>query len=320
MGGRQIHHLSTPSKTAAPTLAEQLYAIDLRRWYLENQATFPVPQHAPKAPTSMITASNASKAEPPGRAGAPPVPSAGPSPFKDKFALIRDVSHAQYCDLVGEVLKIHPSTGGGLEIYITDYTENRLLWHYETPEEKAETSGELRDGDAYGYLDQEKKNEWGGPYGRYTLQILLWAPHAYWTQANVRVGDFVFVRNVRIKFNQYTSGVLKLEGVLHEDRQRPHQVDVRTLRSDDRRVERLKERKSIYYAKRERELWKAPGELSDKAQQSSKGRAKRNKRKKQQALPEQSKRALSNEPTVTRNVNEHGTWNTIVTMPESSHD
>jgi len=307
-GRQQIQHSSSLAATSiAPTVAEQLHIIDLRQWYLENLAMFSVPQNAPRAPLAMTVAPTASKAAPSKRGGAPNDSSADPGSFRDRFALIKDISDHQFYDLVGEVLKTHPSSFGTLEVYITDYTETKLLWHYETPQERAETSGGLRDGDTYGYLGQAKK-EWTGPYGQLTLQIKMWPPHAYWTQTNIKVGDCIFIKNVHIKYNVSTSTKPKLEGALHEDRQRPDQVDVRRVRSNDPRVEQLMRRKREYCARMEDTL-KATDDAHEPEKLSKGQRARRNKRKKHHdhSEREQLGKDLHVESTVAYKSNQHST-------------
>ena len=159
--------------------------------------------------------------------------SAGSGP-KLKFSLIKDVSIASYYDIVGQVVKLYPDDIK-TELYITDYTSNGLLYNYEWG--RGADEGAAREGDAYGYAPKATKNNWQGPFGRLTLSVTLWTPHSSWTQANVKEGDFVFLRNVHIKYSRDS----KIEGVLHTDRQWPERVDVSVLDSKESADDRVKD-------------------------------------------------------------------------------
>ncbi|EKG15636.1 Telomere end binding protein [Macrophomina phaseolina MS6] len=138
-----------------------------------------------------------------------------------KFRLIKDVGPDQFVDLVVEVVKMYPS---GQEIYVTDYTENSLLYRYSYPDENLELDVE-REGDAYGYIGSFSTRQWPGPFGQMTLQVKLWDPHASLVFKKVKEGDFIELKNVHIKMDR--SGV-KIEGALHQDRDYPEKISVYT--------------------------------------------------------------------------------------------
>ena len=166
---------------------------------------------------------------------------AGPA-WKDKFALIRDIGCDSFHDLVGQVIKIYPHNDR-VELYVTDYTSNNLLWNYEWGEDDVDGSG--REGDAYNYVPRASTNKkWPGPFGKMTLTVTLWPPHAYFSRQNVKEGDYVHLRNVRIKFSRDS----KLEGVLHSDQRYPDRIDVTILKNNenDDRVKDLLRRKREY--------------------------------------------------------------------------
>ncbi|OCL03931.1 hypothetical protein AOQ84DRAFT_226728 [Glonium stellatum] len=224
-GRRQLlSHQASPQGCRPPTLAEQLYAIALHA--LEPPGASPLfPSSYPSASASTTRASQASKA----------------IPFikNNKFALIKDIGPKQYVDLVGEVVKFYPGMGE-IDIYITDYTENRLLYLYQTPEELSKGDG--RDGDVYNYTSNQPMKKWQGPFGQMTLPVRLWYPHSDWARGNIQEGDFVFLRNVHMKYSQNE----KLEGALHQDLKFPDQVDVRKLAANDGRIGEIKKRKADY--------------------------------------------------------------------------
>ena len=129
---------------------------------------------------------------------------------------------------------------GEIDIYITDYTENSLLYLYHSPEQLSKEDG--RDGDVYNYTSNQPKKQWQGPFGQMTLPVRLWYPHSDWARGNIQEGDFVFLRNVHIKYSQNE----KLEGALHQDLKFPDQVDVRKLAASDQRINKIKKRKADY--------------------------------------------------------------------------
>lgn len=146
---------------------------------------------------------------------------------RDKFALVKDVQDRMFCDLVGQVVKIYPSNGV-VELYITDYTSNSLLFNY-----------------AWGHGDDETSTlpKWRGPLGKHTLTVSLFPPHSYYAQGNVKEDQYVFLRNTRIKYSQDS----KLEGSLHTDSRNPDRVDITIIRdTNDDRVKDLLRRKLEY--------------------------------------------------------------------------
>ncbi|KAL8728931.1 MAG: hypothetical protein Q9181_005163 [Wetmoreana brouardii] len=148
---------------------------------------------------------------------------------KDKLALVKDVQVDTFYDLVGQVVKLYPSNGV-VELYITDYTANSLLFNY-----------------VWGDDDMDSANrKWPGPYGKMTLTVSLFAPHSYYAQNNLQENHIVFLRNTRIRWSR--DG--KMEGSLHTDRLYPDRVDVTILQDHcDDRVKDLLRRKLEYTKK-----------------------------------------------------------------------
>lgn len=164
---------------------------------------------------------------------------------QEKFSMIKDVTIDRYHDLVGQVVKIYPANGN-VELYITDYTSNSFLYNYEWGIPSAEDA-DPREGDEFGHIPRNSAGrKWPGPFGRYTLTVTLWPAHCYFAQANVKEGDFVYLRNVHIKHSK--DG--KVEGSLHTDQKYPEKVDITKL--DDHRDERVKNvlRRKLEYSQR----------------------------------------------------------------------
>lgn len=163
---------------------------------------------------------------------------------RDKFSLIKDVNVDTFYNLVGQVVRLYP-TNDRVELYITDYTWNSLLWNNPEPDDE---SGSGQEGDEYNYTGSNSaKKKKKGPYGKMTLTVTLWGNNAYFCQQNIKEDDFVHLRNVRIKYSKDA----KVEGALHSDRRYPDRIDVTLLKNneDDDRVKDVLLRKRDYWKK-----------------------------------------------------------------------
>lgn len=128
----------------------------------------------------------------------------------DRLALIKDLDYGKFYDVRAQVVNIYYNNFGTVDLKVTDYTENDQLFRYVDP-----------DDEDYGF----QRMDWKGPYGQYTINVLLYGNNAVFARENLAVGDYVFLKNMRTKM----SPANKLEGVLHEDKIRPEQVDIRKL-------------------------------------------------------------------------------------------
>lgn len=210
----------------APTPSEMHYAICLCN--SRDRSTFTTPSSLPTASAVTPTSCNA--------------PS--PTPFKDKFSLLKDMHVDAFYNLVGQVVRLYPSNGR-VELYVTDYTRNCLVWDYPEPDDG---NGFGREGDEYNYTARCSGNKkWNGPYGKMTLTVTLWGDNAYFVQQNIKEDDFVHLRNVHIKYSKDA----KAEGALHTDRRYPDRIDVTILKNidDDDRVKDVLRRKRDYWKK-----------------------------------------------------------------------
>lgn len=158
---------------------------------------------------------------------------------RDKFSLIKDLHVENYYNIVGQVIKTYSNTGP-LEMYVTDYTSNRLLFLYEWDKEDKEN-------EPGGYSSSlTKSKKWPGPFGQMTLMVALWPPHSDFAEYNVKAGDFVLMQNVHIKHNMNSN----MEGAMHTDRYYTNKVQISVFK--DRSDERVKEvlRRKREYAER----------------------------------------------------------------------
>jgi len=193
-----------------------------------------------------------------------------------KFSLIKDMAPNKFCDMVVEVIKIFSAQGGGfVELYLSDYTENRMLYDYPTPEEVASEGG--ADGDPHSYLRTNKK-DWPGPWGQRVLKMEVQYPHAGFVHKSVKEGDYVHIRNARAKLGQSN----KLEGNLWADSRWPDRIDISLCKpSKSVECEALVERR--------RQYWDARPSNADldgttaANRNREKNRAKKEKRKLKQA-------------------------------------
>ena len=211
------------ARSPVPTHLEMHYAISLCN--SRDRSTFTAPSSSPAG--SAITAA--------------------PSTVqgREKFSLVKDVKIDTFYNLVGQVVRLYPNNGN-VELYITDYTGNTLLFYYPEPDVD---DGSGREGDKYNYTASSSANrKWNGPYGKMTLTVTLWGGNnAYFCQQHVKENDFVHLRNVRIKWSKDA----KVEGTLFPDRRHPDRVDVTVLKNneDEDRVKDVLRRKRDYWNK-----------------------------------------------------------------------
>lgn len=151
---------------------------------------------------------------------------------RDKFSLIKDLKADTYYDLTGQVVKMYPGNGI-VEIYVSDYTSNQLLFDYKVG------NGTDRDNSLY-------DRKWPGPFGKHTMTVTLWPPHSDFAQNSVEENDLVSLRNVHIKWSK--GG--KLEGVIHTDRMNTDRLGISvindTQKENDAKVKDLLRRKLEY--------------------------------------------------------------------------
>lgn len=134
---------------------------------------------------------------------------------KNKFALLQDVKSGGFYDILGEVVRIYDEMSDYATIHLSDYTENVSFYNYAWGEGQAPDG---REGDPHNYIKSRPKAtkaEWLGPYGKRTIQLTLWDGHAYFVKDNVKVGNWLLLRNLQVKYGR-SGGYL--EGFLRGDR------------------------------------------------------------------------------------------------------
>lgn len=154
---------------------------------------------------------------------------------KDKFTLLQNVEIRKFADLIVQVVKEPYDLGDMMTLWVSDYTENSDFFH-KTNSDADWIDGEpIRDGDAYGYTNKWSKSKssmagdkkWLGPYGKRSIQLTCWEPHAGFIRSHVQVRDWLHLRNVEIGHgkNSHTN----IEGFLRTSRVHPDKLYVRVL-------------------------------------------------------------------------------------------
>ncbi|KAL1861494.1 hypothetical protein VTK73DRAFT_7068 [Phialemonium thermophilum] len=157
---------------------------------------------------------------------------------KDKFALLQDVRDGKFHDLVVQVVRDPFDLGDKITLYVSDYTENSSFFNYTW-----EGVRDLDLGESHGYGSQgptSSGKQWIGPYGKKAMQVTCYEPHASYIRSEVKVGSWIELQNVQMKFGR--NGAY-LEGYLREDQNaRSHRIRVRAfdISDEDNKDPRLK--------------------------------------------------------------------------------
>ncbi|GAB1314037.1 Protection of telomeres protein 1 [Madurella fahalii] len=135
---------------------------------------------------------------------------------KEKFSELKDVRDGKFYDLIVQVVREPYDAGwGSLTLYVSDYTANPNFFHKTWDGLEGPGSG---GGDPFGYTSHDAsalKKDWTGPYGKMSIQITCYEPHASIIRSEVTSGSWVQLRNVQIKYGR--DGQF-LEGFMREDR------------------------------------------------------------------------------------------------------
>ncbi|TVY33606.1 Protection of telomeres protein [Lachnellula occidentalis] len=161
------------------------------------------------------------------------------SNVKDKFSLLQDVQSGRFYNILGKVIKVYDNPRQGMSVYLSDYTQNDNFYNFEW--------NKISDGgDEYGYKKKKPQREpdkvWPGPYGKMTIQLTLYDAQAEYVREQVKIGQWVLMKNVQIKFGNMGGC---LEGVLRGDRDKAEEsvkVEIVEQSEDQDQVDpRLKE-------------------------------------------------------------------------------
>ncbi|SPQ22028.1 e42c71ff-b66e-4a2f-9b96-fda8cc3d8f9f [Thermothielavioides terrestris] len=153
---------------------------------------------------------------------------------KSKFSLLKDVQEGGFYDLVVQVAT-DPYVGLDMtSLYVSDYTENP---HFYPHAWQGLSDSTLGGGDPYGYgyaspSTPPSNKQWVGPYGKMTIQLTCFEPHATVIRDEVRAGQWIALRNVQVKYGRdgrYLEGFLRGESNDAD----PTRVNVHVLETHD---------------------------------------------------------------------------------------
>ncbi|KAJ3567378.1 hypothetical protein NPX13_g6788 [Xylaria arbuscula] len=135
---------------------------------------------------------------------------------KDKFCELNKISDGKFYDVIVNVVKAPFDDMGKTTLWVSDYTENDTFHKYSW------------DGQ---HTDIHTTTKWAGPFGRRSMQVTCFEPHASQVKTEVQLGQWIRIRNLRIKYGR---NGLNLEGVLHEDREfKRNQIEILKLDGKD---------------------------------------------------------------------------------------
>ncbi|KAF3385062.1 Protection of telomeres protein 1 [Penicillium rolfsii] len=183
--------------------------------------------------------------------------------------LIQDVRPGPFIQIMGQVVRMSTHDSEKCMMHLTDYTSNESL-----ADIRKDGEDEMgTEGDAYDYLARKRKN-WPGPWGKMTIQVILWEPHATFAREHVKEGQIVLLTYTRIKPGSYSG----LEAIVHQDKRFPDKIHIQLISNDDDRAQELMERRKEY--------WKIHGKPSDDQKKTARKKKNEQKKKKQEKTEE----------------------------------
>ncbi|KAI1075876.1 hypothetical protein F5B20DRAFT_558244 [Whalleya microplaca] len=133
---------------------------------------------------------------------------------KDKSSILGDVQEGRFYDVIAYVVRDPFEEMDKTTLWVSDYTENENFYKFSWD---ATDTSEGRDGDEFGYVKTINKavSNWSGPYGKRSMQVTCFEPHAQFVSSEVRTGQWIRLRNLQVKYGRNGNN---LEGFLREDR------------------------------------------------------------------------------------------------------
>ncbi|KAM4056090.1 ssDNA-binding domain of telomere protection protein [Hirsutella rhossiliensis] len=130
-----------------------------------------------------------------------------------KLCALQDVWDGRFADVIAQIVRDPYDLVDKICLWISDYTENPSFFHF------SYTGNDGQTGDPYGYganFSDGTKNEWAGPFGKRSMQVTCFDPHASVIRSSgLSNGSWILLRNLQIKLGRNGSN---LEGYLREDR------------------------------------------------------------------------------------------------------
>jgi protection-of-telomeres protein 1 len=147
----------------------------------------------------------------------------------DKFRELKDLQDGRFSDLVVQVVKDPYDLGDKITLWVSDYTENPSFFNQSV---SLEAVNGIAHADPYGYGTNgedaaSSHTGWTGPFGKRSLQITCWEPHATAIRnCKISQGSWVAIRNVQIKLGHNYGN---LEGYLRGDLNSPLKIGISPL-------------------------------------------------------------------------------------------
>ncbi|KAF5126012.1 hypothetical protein E5D57_010706 [Metarhizium anisopliae] len=134
-----------------------------------------------------------------------------------KFSELKDLQTGKFADTVVQIVKEPYDLGDKFTLWISDYTEHRLFYHYKFMEGGSFEERDDRPNDYMSkYSGSSQKSGWPGPFGKMSMQITCFEPHAGAIRdQHLSIGTWVSLRNLQIKLGHNATN---LEGYLREER------------------------------------------------------------------------------------------------------
>ncbi|KAI2623455.1 hypothetical protein GGS21DRAFT_494297 [Xylaria nigripes] len=134
--------------------------------------------------------------------------------MKDKFCKLENVVDGKFCDVIVNVVKAPFYEIEKTTLWVSDYTKNDNFHNFSWD---SKTQFGESDGDPYDYLDTpiHTATKWAGPFGKRSIQVTCFEPHASQVYADVQLGQWICIRNLRIKVG---NNGFNLEGIMHGNR------------------------------------------------------------------------------------------------------
>jgi protection of telomeres protein 1 len=171
---------------------------------------------------------------------------------RDKFCRLENVTDGKFCDVIVNVVKAPFDEAEKTTIWVSDYTENDGFYKFSW-DGKQQLGNQHRN--PFGYLGDSVPvaAQWAGPFGQRSMQVTCYEPHAAQISSEVQLGQWIRIRNLRIKFGNNGHN---LEGVLHEDRDfNRRQFDILKCEQDcDPRLKEAIRRKKVYEKLKKQQL------------------------------------------------------------------
>jgi hypothetical protein len=153
---------------------------------------------------------------------------------KDKFCKLENVIEGKFCDVIVNVVKAPYDQMDKTTLWVSDYTEHDSFYKFTWD---GANHAEGRDSDLNS--NNQAASKWPGPFGKRSMQVTFFEPHASQVNSEVELDQWIHIRNLRIKFG---NNGINLEGILHEDRDYSRrEVDILKWEGKDDCDPRLKE-------------------------------------------------------------------------------